>query len=69
MAPRPLDDDAEEVAKQELEQHLQRLDLHDAERAGLAVRVNLALARLARSRGLAFLRLETFRDELRREQA
>jgi hypothetical protein len=63
-----MDADAEAVAKQELSQNLGFLDEHDRQRAKPALRVDRSLKDLARARGVGFIRLETFRDELRRKE-
>jgi uncharacterized protein (UPF0335 family) len=64
MATQPIDDDAEAVLKQELTQHLQRLDALDRERAKLWERIDKGRKDLAKVRGSIVLRIETLRQEL-----
>lgn len=59
-----MDDDAEEVAKQELTQQLQFLDENSRQRAKILDQIDQGLKDLARARGVGFIRLEAFREEL-----
>lgn len=63
-----MDDDAEEVAKQELTQFVEQLDELDRKRQLAWSKVEMSLKDLAKARGVSFLRLESFRDELRRQE-
>jgi hypothetical protein len=64
LSEEPLDDDAEEVALQELTQHIERLDALDRDREKAWRKVDQSLKDLAKARGLAFIRLESVRQEI-----
>ena len=64
FGPRPHSDDAKDVLKQELTQNIERLDDLDRQREKAWKLVDQGLRNLATARGVGFIRLETFRQEI-----